>query len=394
MGIVKPAEISIVGTGITKFGRFKEKSLKNLGADAISSALTDADLDMADIDMAFVGNAMAAVITGQVSVVGQSIVRAYGFSGIPVFNIDNACASSSSALNLAIQAIRAGTAQTVLVLGVEKMITDDRARSYQALNGAADLDALDLSGIDPTKESVFVTSIYPKRLAVYQGRYGLSGEVLAQIAFKNRSHAARNSNAQFTDPISIGDILSARKIVGPITSLMCSPMSDGAAALIVTARRNVRPKQRAVGLLASTVGMGGVIEEIPAIRRIANLAYQSAGIQPNQIDVAEVHDSTAFNELLAYEELGFCEPGGGARLVAEGATALGGKIPVNTSGGLESRGHPVAATGAAQVVEIVTQLRGEAGERQVPHARIGICENAGGYARDDTAAIVVTVLAT
>ena len=389
---MKTAEITIVGTGVTKFGRFKEKSLKTLGAEAISSALRDADLEMSDIDMAFVGNAMASVITGRVSVVGQSILRSYGFSGIPVFNIDNACASSSTALNLAIQAIRAGAAQTVLVLGVEKMITDDRARSYQALNGAADLDALNLAGIDPTKESVFVTSIYPKRLAAYESQYGLSAELLAQIAFKNRSHAFLNPNAQFTDPISIEDILSARQIVGPITSLMCSPMSDGAAALIVTARRNVRPKQRPVGLLASTVGMGGVINAISAIRRIANLAYQSAGIQPSQVDVAEVHDSISFNELLAYEELGFCEPGGGARMVAEGATTLGGKIPVNTSGGLESRGHPVAATGAAQIAEIVTQLRGEAGNRQVPLARTGICENAGGYAGDDTAAIVITVL--
>lgn len=383
---------SIVGVGMTRFGKFVDTPLRSLGSSAIDAALADANLEKSEIDMAFVANSMASVVTGEVSVVGQNVLRANDFTGIPVFNIDNACASSSSALTLAVHAIAAGAAETILVLGVEKLYSADRSRAYVALNGAADLDFVTSSGIDPGKESIFVTKIYPPRLQAYADSYGLRAETLAWIAVKNRRHAGLNPVAQYTDPISVEDVLASRQIVGPITAMMCAPISDGAAAIVLTRANRVSRNQRAVRVCASAVGMGAAPSDQSSIRKVANKAYNQAGISPSDIGTAEVHDSIAFNELLAYEELGFCEQGAGAKLAESGATALGGSRPVNPSGGLESRGHPVAATGVAQLIELCIQLRGEAGKRQVPNLRYALAENAGGFARDDTASIVVTIL--
>jgi acetyl-CoA acyltransferase len=385
-------EAAIVGIGMTAFGKYPDISLKALSASAITLALADAGLSPDDIEMAFVANSMAAIITGQVAVIGQNILRAYGFSSIPVFNIDNACASSSSALNLAVQAVKSEAARIVLVLGVEKLVSADRSRAYVALNGAADLDFVTASGIDPTTESVFVRAVYPERFAAYATSYGLDSNVLAQIAVKNRGHAAQNPLAQYRDAITLDDVLNSRRIVGPLTALMCAPIGDGASAVIVARDDCIKPTQRPVWIKASVIAMGMPPGGESSVRRTAKLAYRQANLKPSDINLAEVHDSIAFNELLAYEELGFCEPGEGARLVASGTTTLGGKLPVNPSGGLESRGHPVAATGTAQIIELAMQLRGEAGARQVPGARFALAENAGGHAQDDTAAIAITIL--
>jgi acetyl-CoA acyltransferase len=198
--------------------------------------------------------------------------------------------------------------------------------------------------------------------------------------------------AQFTTPLTIDEVLASRQIVGPVAALMCAPIGDGAAALVLRSAARISRDQRPVWVLGSAVGMGAPPGAESSIRRVATRAYDQAKLTPNDIDVAEVHDSISFNELLAYEELGFCEAGQGARLVDEGTTSIGGRLPVNTSGGLESRGHPVAATGAAQIAELTTQLRGEAGSRQVSGARYALAENAGGFAVDDTAAVAVTIL--
>ena len=382
---------AIVGLGMTRFGRFPDVSLKVLAGEAIDAALADAGLEKQDVDMAFVANAMASVITGQVSVVGQTVLRANGFSGIPVYNVDNACAGSSSALNLAVHAVRAGAADTVLVVGVEKLVSS-REKTYAALNGAADVDFVTTSGVDPQRESVFVSAVYPPRLRAYAEKYPLSAQTLARISVKNRAHAGLNPMAQYTDPLTVAEVLASRTVVDPVTALMCAPIGDGASAVIVTRAGAVRGGQRPVWIRASAVGMASDAGPGAAIHDVSRRAYAEAGVGPDDVDVAEVHDSIAFNELLAYEELGFCERGGGTRLVEEGATTLGGRLPVNPSGGLESRGHPVAATGLAQIVELGLQLRGEAGARQVPDARLGLAENAGGYAGGDTAAVAITLL--
>jgi acetyl-CoA acyltransferase len=392
--------VAIVGAGMTTFGRFRDQSLSRLAGQAISAALADAGMEPAEVQAAFVANSMASVTTGQVAVVGQAVLRPLGYSSIPVYNIDNACAASSSALDLAVQAVESGRFEVVLVVGVEKLFGAARSDSYRALNGAVDTDFLAASGIDASGESVFVASIYPERLGRYRSRYGLDARVLAEIAVKNRANAALNPCAQYTEPISVDDVLGSRVVAEPLTALMCAPISDGATAVVVTSGSRARSASLSTSASASArpvwirgiaTGMGAPPGADTAIARVARRAFAEAGITPADIDVAEVHDSIAFNELLAYEELGLCEAGEGARF-ASGASQLSGKTPVNTSGGLESRGHPVAATGLAQVIELVTQIRHEAGERQVADAGIAVAENAGGFVVDDTAAIVVTVL--
>jgi acetyl-CoA acetyltransferase len=384
--------VALVGAGMTRFGKYPDESIKTLAAPAVQEALADAGLEPGDIEMAFVANAMAALITGQVSVLGQSVLRSLGFSGIPVYNVDNACAGGATALNLAVQAVRAGAAEAVLVLGVEKMVTGDRALTYRALNGAADVDFVAASGVDPEAGSVFVSAVYPPRLQAYTDQYPLSAETLARIAVKNRAHAALNPMAQYVTPMPVDEVLASRVVAAPVTALMCAPITDGAAAVVVVREDRVRREQRPVWVRASAIGMAAAQDDESTIRRVSRRVYAQAGITPRDVHVAEVHDSIAFNELHAYEELGLCAPGEGSRLVEEGATSLGGRIPVNPSGGLESRGHPVAATGVAQVIELMHQLRGEAGDRQVPDARHGLAESAGGYAGGDTAAVAVTLL--
>jgi acetyl-CoA acyltransferase len=384
---------AIVGVGLTPFGRFQDRTLGQLAGEAISAALADAGMEACDVEAAFVANSMASVTTGQVAIVGQAVLRPLGFSSIPVYNVDNACAASSSALDLAVQAVESGRAGVVLVAGVEKLFGKVRGDSYRALNGAVDTDFLTASRIDAESESVFVVSVYPERLGRYRARYGLDARTLAEIAVKNRGNAALNPRAQFTAPISVDDVLASRVVAEPLTALMCAPISDGASAVVVTSADRARSAGlRPVWIRGIATGMGAPPGSETVISRIARRAFAEAGIEPADIDVAEVHDSIAFNELLAYEELGLIPAGEGARFAESGASSLSGTVPVNTSGGLESRGHPVAATGLAQIIELTAQLRHEAGGRQVSDARVAVAENAGGFAVDDTAAAVVTVL--
>jgi acetyl-CoA acyltransferase len=384
---------AIVGIGLTPFGRFKDRSLSELAGQAIADAIADAGITPGDIGMAFVANSMAAVTTGQVAVVGQSVLRPLGYSGIPVYNIDNACAASSSALDLAVHAVESGRADVVVVVGVEKLYGAEKSVSFRALNGAVNTEYLAAAEIRVDAESVFVARIYPQRLDQYRATFGLSAQTLAEIAVKNRLHATRNPRAQFSKLLSVDEVLSARVIVDPLTVPMCAPISDGASAVIVVSRRRAESAQfRPIWVRGIAVGMGGASGHESLVSRTAHRAFREAEIAPGDIGIAEVHDSIAFNELLAYEELGLCGPGEGAEFVLSGRSRLGGEVPVNTSGGLESRGHPVAATGLAQIFELVEQLRHEAGDRQVQDARIAVAENAGGYVVDDTAAAVVTVL--
>lgn len=388
--------VAVIGTGMVPFGRYPNRSLKTLAAPAVEEALKDAGTDPAEIDMAFVANAAAAVITGQVSIAGQVALSHVGIHGIPVYNIDNACAGSSSALNLAVMAIRAGAAKRVLVVGVEKLFSENRAKTYRALNGAADIDWAEQMGVDLDRESVFVNRVYPARIADYRAKFGLEAKTLAAIAVKNRNHAGRNPLAQYRKPITIDEVLAARVVVEPLTTLMCAPIGDGAAAAVVVGKDNAHaPGLRPAWILGSVVSMGAPPGRSgTTIRRVAEEAYREAGIGPDRIALAEVHDATAFSELMASEELGFCEPGQGVRMVERGDSSLGGRLPINPSGGLESRGHPIAATGLAQIVELVIQLRGEAGDRQVPNAHYALAETAGGYVAGDSAAVAVHILGT
>ncbi len=345
-------DVALIGAGLTPFGKFPDRSLKDLAAAAIEEALDDAGIPADEIEMAFVANALSAVVTGQVAMVGQVVLSAAGIHGIPVFNIDNACAGSSSALHLALLAIRAGAVRSVLVVGVEKMYSDDRAKKRE-----------------------------------------LCLETLVAILVKNRCYAAANPLVQYREPMIVEQVFAVRIVTEPLTTLMCVPIGDGASAAVVsTAEIASRSDRRPVWIRGSAVSMGSPAAAEGTIARLARDVYRQAGVGPEQVDVAELHDATAFSELLAYEELGFCRPGEGAALVAAGDTSLGGRLPVNPSGGLESRGHPVAATGLAQVIELARQVRGEAGARQVLGARFGLAESAGGYVNGDSAAVALTLV--
>ena len=378
-------DCAVIGVGLTQFGRFEASSLKDLGEAAITEALRDAGIAPDEVEMAFVANTVSAITTPQVAIVGQVVLSQAGLGAIPVYNVDNACAGSSSALNLATHAIRASVAEVVLVVGVEKLYSPDRTRTYRGLNGAADSDWVRSTGVDvEQRERIRQARLCRSALELRRARHARAGNARS-IAVKNRAHARHNARAQYRDPVTLDDVLSARFVVDPITTLMCSPIADGASAVIVASARRARDRDRAVWIRASEVSMGTAPPRPQStISRVAERAYASAGLSATDVDVAEVHDATAFSELLAYEELGFCDLGHGAELVANGSTSLGGRLPVNPSGGLESRGHPLAATGGAQIAELVTQLRGEAGLRQVPGARVALAETAGGFVNGDS----------
>jgi acetyl-CoA acetyltransferase len=389
--------VSITGVGITDFGKYPDRSLRSLGSEAIAAAIADAGLAESEVDLVLHGNCMAGLLTGQESIRGQVVTADTGLVGTPLVNIENACATSSSAVHLALTAIRSGTYRTVLVVGTEKMSGRGTRAALDALTSAVDVDRIgdyhrELTGRDEPAESFFM-EVYARTTADYVARSAATALDFARVAVKNSFHASLNPHAQYRTPLTEEQVLRSRRITGPLTMLMCSPIADGAAALVLQATDAARDRAAAVKVRASVLrtGIPGGGAE-PLEQRTITAAYDAAGLGPDDLDVVEVHDAAAPNELIVYEELGLCGPGEGPKLLASRDTRLGGRVPVNPSGGLVSRGHPVGATGAAQLAELVTQLRGRAGDRQVAGARVGLAENAGGYTHPEAAACAVTIL--
>jgi acetyl-CoA acetyltransferase len=410
------ADVYIVGVGMTAFGKAPEKSVRQLTAEAVDAALTDSDCDRRAIGAAWFANVGQGAIEGQHAIRGQLALAGLGFDGIPIVNVENACASSSTALNAAISAVKAGVTDIALAIGCEKMCVDDRQRAFELLSGCRDIHQLDrplggLTGVgaaivpagaddsDPNGRSVFM-DIYAAMTRHHMQRYGTTVRQIAAVSAKNHGHSVENPRAQYRKAMSIDEVLAARPVVWPLTVPMCSPVSDGAAAAIVCNADALRrfDGRRVVRLLASVVASGSQQRKADdADRHVCHLAarraYELAGVGPGDISVAEVHDATAFAEIVQSENLMFCDFGEGGPFAESGATALGGAIPINPSGGLESKGHPIGATGLGQIFELVTQLRGEAGRRQVAGARHAIAENGGGFIGVEEAAACVTILA-
>lgn len=385
-------DLYITGTAATPCGKYLEKSPKEIAAEAANGALADAGIGAGDVDAVIVGNAVAGLIGGQESIRGQAFLQGTELIGLPVFNVENACASGSSAFHVACQGIKAGTYETVLTIGVEKMTHEDKARSFSALEGALDVEEYPLDG-DDRKSSIFM-DIYAMKAKKYMDKYGATKEDLARVVSKNRDHAKLNPVAQYRDPMTVEEVLAARPIVEPFTLPMCSPIGDGAAAIVVTTEERARGREGAIRVAATAGASGKPGSGSPAVARAARAAYEQAGVGPDAMDLAEVHDAAASAELEEIENLGLAAEGEAFGMNATGQTSLGGKIPVNVSGGLISRGHPVGATGALQIFELVTQLRGQAGDRQVdPAPRFGVSQNGGGFIGDDVAAAMVTILA-
>jgi acetyl-CoA acetyltransferase len=390
-------DVSITGVGITRFGKFPDVSLRALGVSAIDAALCDAELSARDVDLVVHANAVAGLITGQEMTRGQVVTSGTGLAGLPLINVENACAGSATAVHIALMAIRSGAYDTVLVAGTEKMTDRGTRAALDALTSAADVERIEefnreLTGREGPAESFFM-EIYAQTTEAYMGASGATAYDFAAVAAKNSWHGSMNPKAQYRTARTPEDILASRAVAGPLTALMCSPIADGAAALVLQATDRVRPGQSPVRVRAQVLSTGvpGGLDH-PLEKRTIDAAYEQAGLGPEDLDVVEVHDAASPNELVVCEELGLCPPGDAPKLLANGDTRLGGRVPINPSGGLVSRGHPVGATGAAQLVELVTQLRGRAGERQVEGARIALAENAGGYTHPEPAACVITVL--
>ena len=383
------ARVEIAGVGMHQFGRFPDRSLKDLARVAIIRALDDAGLAIGDIDAVYSANGMAGLLQGQEQIRGQTVLRDVGIERVPVVNVENACASGSSAFREGILAIRAGAARCVLVVGFEKMFVGDRDRTLRALESAADLDVVGGLGLQ-------FTAVYAMKLRKRLDEGSLSLDDLVNVTLKNRSNGARNPLAQFQSEVTAEEVLAARPIAEPLTLLMCSAMSDGAAAAILVAEGGAgRPDRPAVAVRAAQSLSGSTTDDEaqPTTAALCALrAYEEAGLGPEDIQVAEVHDAMAPGELLYYEQLGFCAAGDAAALLASGATAIGGRIAVNPSGGLSARGHPVGATGIAQIAELVWQLRGEAGRRQSGRPTIALAQNSGGWLEGEPAAVNVHIL--
>lgn len=387
-------EVAVIGVGMHPFGRFEDKGLKDLGRIAIWDAIRDAGVPPKDIQVAYVGNSLAGLLTGQEGVRGQIVMRDAGFGGIPVINVENACASSSTAFRGAWMEVASGLCDVALAVGVEKMFVGDTAKSIAAL--AADSD------IELARMGLQFTGLYAIGLKKYMNMYGVTKEHFAKVVVKNTYNGSLNPYAQFRTPLTIEKVLRSFVIAEPLTFHMCSSMSDGAAAAILCSKELARRyTDKPLVLVASCALRSGMWQppgkkflDHDIVALTAKEAYRQAGVGPEDIDVAEVHDGMAPAELMVYEELGLCGEGEAKFLIDQGRTTITGDIPVNPSGGLAAKGHPVGATGLAQVAEIVWQLRGEAGQRQVANPRVGLCHNNGGYVDGDAAACSIIILKT
>jgi acetyl-CoA acetyltransferase len=402
----------VAGVGMTTFGKHLERGLKSIGGEAVEAALVDAGLTKADLQAAYVGNAAAGVVTGQECIRGQVVLRSVGIGGIPVVNVENACASSSTALNQAAAMVTAGVYDVVLALGVEKLYDVDKRKSFAAFSGAVDVenlaeimkalqDGAKSSGAESgasgagEKRSMFM-DIYATVARSHMQRYGTTVEQFAAVSAKNSRHGRLNPRAQFRQELTVEEVLASPMVAEPLTRPMCSPIGDGAAAVIVVSERKAKEMgiSRPVRILTSVLrsGRDRVAGEEDTATRCAKEAFEFAGVGPQDLGLMECHDASAPAEIMAYEAVGLCAPGEGGPMVERGDTAIGGRIPVNTSGGLLRKGHPVGATGIAQIVEITEQLQGRSGERQVDGPRIGLAHNGGGTVGDDVGALCITIL--
>ncbi len=404
----------VVGVGMTRFGKFLDRSIKDLTAEAVRAALADAGCESSAVEAAWFGNACQGRLTGQDMIRGEIALRSAGIAGIQVVNVENACATAATAFVSAFQYLRGGLGDVVLAVGAEKMFSEDRARSNSLFDGGWDVETpernreqlLDLArGVaipegttSPRWYSPFM-DIYASWARFHMREFGTTQEQIASVSAKNHAHSVENPRSQYRNPYTIEEVLAAPPITYPLTLPMCAPISDGAAAAILCTENALARfgRARAIEIKAAVLRSGTDRDakdlEHHIARRTSQAAYELAGVGPEDVSVAEVHDATAMGEIIEIEMLGLAPIGEGGPTSLRGETKIGGRIPVNPSGGLESKGHPIGATGLGQVHELVTQLRGEAGPRQIQGARVAIAENGGGLQGIEEAACCMTVLA-
>jgi len=366
-------KVYVSGAATTKFGELWGVSPRHLARQAVFGALKDADTSESRVEALFVGNMLSGMLGGQEHL-GAFFAEELGFT-VPAFKVEGACASGGLALHNAVNSLLSGQYETVAVLGIEKMTDHKPEDVATALMGAGSEEERGAGATFP--------GLYAILARVHMKEFGTTEQELAAVAVKNHYHATLNPNAQFRNLLTVEQVMRSSRIADPLKLLDCSPISDGASAVILSTKKKKGSIEVAASAVATdTLGLAQrkSLTEITATRVASQKAYGIAGVVAGDIDGAEVHDCFTIAEVLAMEDLTFFEKGEAAGAIVRGETTVGkkGKIVVNTSGGLKGCGHPVGATGIKQVVELVDQLRGVGGERQVPHAKIGLAHNVGG----------------
>jgi len=407
--------IYIAGIAMTEFGRHPDRSLQDMALEALNGALADARAQRSDIGAVFYAGITNGHLQGQLSIPGQVVCSKIGIEGGPIYNVENACASGSTAVHLAVQSLRAGATDVALALGAEKMVVPDKMKTLALFEAGWDVS---------TAEENYATLVrmgegivlpagsesdrpYSKFMAIYAAMcrwhmktYGTTQRQIAAVCAKNHNHSVHNPYSQFRKPFTIEEVLAAPPITYPITLPMCAPMTDGAAAAIICTEAGLKrigadPK-RCVRIAASVIRSFTLRDLAEPEKHVSHLAalqaYEIAGLGPQDMQVAEVHDASAMGEIIQSENLGLAPLGQGGICAERGDFTVGGRIPINPSGGLESKGHPLGATGIGQLFELTTQLRGEAGARQVQGARHAIQENGGGLIGIEEGAVAVHIL--
>jgi acetyl-CoA C-acetyltransferase len=369
-------EVAVIGVGMTKFGELWETPLRDLFAEAAAACLNNAGVARDRVQSAYIG-CMSSGLFNQQEHLASILTDYAGLRGIAATRVESACASGGTAVRAAYLEVASGASDFVLAGGVEKM--NDGADATACLAAAADQEYEVYNGVT-------FPGLYAMIAHAHMAKHGTTYDMLAHVAVKNHRNGAKNPRAQFPMEITLDTVRNAVRVAEPLGLFDCSPVSDGAAAVLLapveTARELGKPIVKILGSGHATDSIAlhdrKDVSRLPAVQRAAHKAFQQAGIGPRDIDFCEVHDCFTIAELVVLEELGFFEPGQAGPATVDGATALDGKLPVNSSGGLKSKGHPVGATGAAQIVEIYEQLTGQSGERQVAQARRGLAQNMGG----------------
>ena len=359
--------VAILGAGMVPFGKYSGQTLSEIAWPAVKAAIEESNIPKKAIEAASCGTALGGMMAG------QRILKTLGITGLPIINIENACSSSSTAFREAWIAVAAGVYDVAVVIGVEKLTKFG--------GGTLPLEKEDFE----VAHGLVMPALYAMRARRYMHEFGLTEDHLAKVSVKARNHGQHNPDAQLREPTTIEEVNRSRPVADPLKLFHCCPSGDGAAAVLICAA-DVASKYGGVpiNVVGSEINSGKYMTgfrdmtspEI-TVRGAAQL-YEEAGIGPEDIDLAEVHDAFSIAELLYYEALGFCPRGEAGRLIDEGETSVGGRIPVNPSGGLLAKGHPIGATGVAQIVEIVRQLRGQCGDRQVEGAKVGLTHCTGG----------------
>jgi acetyl-CoA acetyltransferase len=374
--------VHVAGVATTKFGQHAERTLGSLATEAVEHALKDAGLVASEVQAAVFSNAAEGVLSGQEMIRGQVSLKGTGLEGIPIFNTENACASGGSAFHLAWLLVASGQHDVVIAVGAEKLIHPDKQRSFAAIESGTDRSLTH----DVTVAGSVMMGAYAAEAREYSERFGDVAPAMAAVAVKNRQCAELNPAAQYRVPITVDDVLDSRPVAAPLSLLMCSPLTDGAAAVILSAK-----PLGGVRVAHSSLVSHDAAQD-PVVMRAARGAYEAGAIGPDDVDLFQLHDACAFAEILQYEQVGLVAPGEGAQFALAGRGGLNGSTPVNTDGGLLSRGHALGATGLAQAVEMTVQLRRTAGPRQVDNASTALAVNAGGWMGGDYAAAAATLL--